>query len=46
MKRSTCVSTDKPTDPAPFDGANDRYREAEDSAERIWQLVQEAIEAD
>ncbi len=40
------MSTDKPTDPVPFDGANDRYQEAEAAAERIWQLVQEAIDAD
>ncbi len=40
------MSTDKPTDPVPFDGANDRYQEAEAAAQRIWQLVQEAIDAD
>ena len=40
-----CVSTDKQPSPTAGDRANDRYGEAEAAAERIWELVQEALEA-
>lgn len=44
------MSTDKQPRPNPgpttADRVNDRYGEAEAAAERIWELVQEALEAD
>ena len=41
-----CVSIDKQPSSTAADRANDRYSEAEAAAERIWELVQEALEAD
>lgn len=40
-----CVSIDKQPSQTEFDGTNDPYRDAEASAMRIWELVQQALEA-
>jgi len=41
-----CVSIDKQKNQVAFDGNNDPYQGAEASAERIWDLVQQALDAD